>query len=331
VPWARHGAGHTRDFDDTVAWLVTHTPKSTVSELLRIAWRSVGSIIERVVADGRAAHDPFEGLTRIGLDEISYKRGHRYLTICVDHASGRLVWAAVGRDKKTLNGFFDLLGPERCAQIRLVSADAAEWIADVVAQRCPNATICIDSFHVVAWATEALDQVRREVWNEARKGGMTQHARELKGSRYALWRNPEDLTRRQEAKLAWIARVNTKLYRAYLMKEQLRIAIRTKGVLSLTMLDEWLIWAQRCRIGPFVELGKKIRKNIAGIEAAMLHNLSNALIESTNTKLRVLHRMAFGFRQPEHLIALALLDRGGYCPPLPGRGHSSAPALAALG
>jgi transposase len=146
VPWARHGAGHTRDFDDTVAWLVTHTPKSTVSELLRIAWRSVGAIIERVVADGRAAHDPFDGLTRIGLHEISYKRGQRYLTICVDHASGRLVWAAVGRDKKTLHGFFDLLGPERCAQIRLVSADAAEWIADVVAERCPNATVCIDAF-----------------------------------------------------------------------------------------------------------------------------------------------------------------------------------------
>ena len=144
-------------------------------------------------------------------------------------------------------------------------------------------------------------------------------------------RNPEDLTQRQEAKLAWIAKVNTRLYRAYLMKEQLRIAIRTKGVLALTMLDEWLAWAQRCRIDAFVELGRKIRKNIAGIEAAMLNNLSNALIESTNTKLRVLHRMAFGFRQPEHLIALALLDRGGYCPPLPGRDHPSAPAFAALG
>ncbi len=331
VPWARHGAGHTRDFDDTVAWLVTHTPKSTVSELLRIAWKSVGAIIERVVADGRAAHDPFEGLTRIGIDEISYKKGHRYLTIVVDHASGRLVWAAVGRDKKTLGRFFDLLGDERCELVTLVSADAAEWIAEVVHERCANATICTDSFHVVQWAGDALDEVRREVWNEARQGGMTSHAKELKGCRYALWRNPEDLTPRQERKLAWIAQVNTKLYRAYLMKEQLRVAIRTKGVLALTMLDEWLAWAQRCRIDAFVELGRKIKKNIAGIEAAMLNNLSNALIESTNTKLRVLHRMAFGFRQPEHLIALALLDRGGYCPPLPGRGHPSAPALAALG
>jgi transposase len=172
---------------------------------------------------------------------------------------------------------------------------------------------------VVQWATDALDEVRRQVWNEARRGGMSGHADQLKGCRYALWRNPEDLTPRQAGKLAWVAKVNTKLYRAYLMKEQLRLAIRTKGVLALAMLDDWLAWVQRCRIPAFVELGRKIRKNIAGIEAAMLNDLSNALIESTNTKIRVFHRMAFGFAKPEHLIALALLDRGGYCPPLPGR------------
>jgi transposase len=319
VPWARHGAGHTREFDDQVAWLVTHTAKSTVVDLMRVAWRTVGSIITRVVDDGRAAHDPFDNLTRIGIDEISYKKGHRYLTIVVDHDSGRLVWAAVGRDKVTLNKFFDLVGDERCAQIRLVSADGASWIGDVVAERAKNATLCIDSFHVCQWVSKALDEVRRQVWNEARKRGMSQHAKELKGCRYALWRNPEDLTPRQHQKLAWVAKVNGPLYRAYLLKEQLRIAIAKKGVLALTMLDEWLIWAARCRIPAFVELGRKIKRNIKGIEAAMLNNLSNALVESTNTKLRVLHRMAFGFAKPEHLIALALLDRGGYCPPLPGR------------
>ena len=319
VPWARHGAGHTLEFDDEVAWLATHTPKSAVGELMRIAWRSVGSIVARVVADGHAAHDPFDGLVRIGIDEISYKRRHRYLTIVVCHDTGRLVWAAVGRDKKTLNGFFHLLGEDRCQKIRLVSADAAEWIADVVASRCENATLCIDSFHVVQWATDALDEVRREVWNEARRLGMREHAKELKGCRFALWRNPEDLTARQEARLSAIARVNSRLYRAYLLKEQLRIAIRTKGVLALVMIEDWLSWAARSRIPAFVELGRKIRRNLPGIEAAMLNRLSNALVESTNTKLRVLHRMAFGFKDPEHLIALALLDRGGYCPPLPGR------------
>lgn len=142
VPWARHGAGHTRDFDDQVAWLVTNTSKSAVGELMRVAWRTVGSIITRIVAEGRAAHDPFEGLVRIGIDEISYKRGHKYLTVVVDHDSGRLIWAAAGRDKATLEGFFDLLGEQRSQNVKLVSADAAEWIATVVAERCPHATLC---------------------------------------------------------------------------------------------------------------------------------------------------------------------------------------------
>jgi len=319
VPWARHDAGHTYAFDDLAAWLVTHTAKSTLCQLLRIAWRTVGAIVDRVVADGRGAQDPFDGLSRIGLDEISYKKGHRYLLIAVDHDTGRLIWAAVGKTKATLETFFDLLGEQRCQQIRLVSADAAEWIAEVVHARCQNATLCTDGFHVVQWATDALDQVRRETWNQARRGGMKAFADELKGSRYALWKNPENLTERQQGKLAWIAKVNARLYRAYLLKEQLRAIIRLKGSDAITMLKAWLAWASRSKLPAFVELARKIRKNRAGIEAALTHNLSNALIESTNTKIRVLHRMAFGFKKPEHLIALALLDRGGYCPPLPGR------------
>jgi transposase len=319
VPWARHGAGHTYDFDDQVAWLVTHSPKSTVAELMRVAWRSVGSIIARVVADGRASHDPFSGLTRIGIDELSYKRGHRYLVVVVCHTTSRLVWAGIGREKKTLESFFDLLGDERCEQIRVVTADGATWIGDVVRERCKKATLCIDGFHVCQWASEALDEVRREVWNHARRNGMRTYAKELKGCRFALWKNPEDLTARQAAKLSWIAKENTRLYRAYLLTQQLRVIIRTKGIVSLTMLDTWLAWAARSRIPAFVELGKKVRRHLPGIEAALMNNVSNALVESTNTKLRVLHRMAFGFKEPEHLIALALLDRGGYCPALPGR------------
>ena len=319
VPWARHGAGHTRDFDAVVAWMAVAMSKTAVTAVMRVAWTTVGAIIDRVVGDARAAADPLEGLTRIGIDEISYKRGHRYLLIVVDHDSGRLVWAAPGRDKATLHGFFDALNPMRCNQIRLVSADAADWIATVVAERCPNATLCLDAFHIVAWATDALDEVRRETWNTARRGGMSGHARDLKHARFALWKNPEDLTARQHAKLAWIAKVNGLLYRAYLLKEQLRMALRIKGPLAMVMLTDWCEWAQRSRIPAFVELGRRIRRHWDGIAAAMAHGLSNALIESTNTKLRVLTRVAYGFRKPEHLIALALLDRGGYRPQLPGR------------
>jgi transposase len=105
--------------------------------------------------------DPFANLTRIGIDEISCKRGHKYLTVVVDHGSGRLVWAAPGRDKATLSKFFDALGEQRSAAITHVSADGADWIANVVAAKCLNAVRCADPFQIVKWATEALDEVCR--------------------------------------------------------------------------------------------------------------------------------------------------------------------------
>ncbi|MBI2170377.1 MAG: ISL3 family transposase [Actinobacteria bacterium] len=319
VPWARHEARHTRAFDDQAAWLATHCAKSAVGELLRVAWRTVGSIVTRVVADARARSDPFEGLARIGVDEISYRKGQRYLIVVVDHDSGRLVWAAAGRDRKTLRGFFEALGKERCAAITLVSADAAAWIADVVAERCPNAELCTDPFHVVSWATEALDEVRRETWNEARRRGQKAVAHELKGARFALWKNPEDLTRRQQAKLSSIERTNARLYRAYLLKEQLRQVFHLPTDAALALLEAWLRWARRCRIPSFVALARSVAAHRDGIKAALVHRLSNALVESMNTKIRLITRVAFGFHSPDALIALAMLSLGGYCPTLPGR------------
>jgi len=319
VPWARHGARHTTVFEDIVAWMATRTSKSTLEMLLRIAWRTVAAIVARVVAEGAAVRDPLEGLARIGIDEISYKKGHRYITIVVDHDTGRLVWAAPGRDRKTLKAFFTALGESRCAAVTHVSADAAQWIADEVAAHCPNAVRCADPFHILAWAGDALDQVRRDTWNAARKGGMSVHARDLKGARYALWKNPENLTDRQQAKLAWVAKVNHQLFRAYLLKEQLREVFWLKGEEGKQLLDSWLGWARRCRIPSFIELARRISKHREAIDAALDHRLSNGLVESTNTKIRLLTRMAFGFKSPEAMIAPAMLNLGGYYPPLPGR------------
>ena len=326
VPWARHAAGHTTVFDEQVAWLATQCSKSAVTELMRIAWRTVGSIITRVWADTEALHDRFAGLRRLGIDEISYKRGHRYLTVVVDHDSGRLVWAAPGRDKATLSLFFDALGAERCAQITHVSADGADWIADVVAARCPNAVRCADPFHVVRWATDALDEVRRQAWNQARgavaqrtAGRASGHAKALKHARYALWKNPENLTNRQQAKLAWVAKTDPRLHRAYLLKEGLRLVFQLPYDEAVEALDAWTSWARRCRIPAFVDLQRRIVKHRSSILAAIEHKLSNGRIESVNTKIRLITRVAFGFRSPEALIALAMLNLGGHRPVLPGR------------
>lgn len=326
LPWARHAAGHTRVFDEQVAWLATQCSKSAITELMRIAWRTVGAIITRVWADVEALHDRFAGLSRIGIDEISYKRGHRYLTVVVDHDSGRLVWVAPGRDKATLEVFFDALGEQRCAQITHVSADGADWISTVVADRCVNAVRCADPFHVVRWATDALDEVRRLAWNEAR-GAVTQRragrasgrAKALKHARYALWKNPENLTHRQQAKLAWVAKTDPRLHRAYLLKEGLRLVFQLPYDEATEALQVWIGWARRSRIDSFVDLQRRIVKHRASILAAIEHGLSNGRIESVNTKIRLITRIAFGFRSPQALIALAMLNLGGHRPVLPAR------------
>ena len=341
VPWAGHGAGHTHTFDQQVAWLVVHTSKSAVVELMRIAWRTVGAIITRYWASTAAQRadkygtDGLEGLSRIGIDEISYKRGHLFLTVVVDHDTGRLVWAAPGRDRATLRGFFDQLGPARSARITHVSADQANWIEHVVTERCPHAVQCADPFHIIKWATEALDEVRRDTWRAARAAGATHHngrhhggvqrrdstgiARKLRNSRYALWKNPDRLTVRQQEKLAWIAKTDPRLHRAYLLKEGLRYVFAVKGEPGRIALTRWLSWARRCRIPAFVHLAKRITAVRHRIEATLEHGLSNALIESVNTKIRLLTRLAFGYHSPQPLIALAMLSLGGHRPQLPGR------------
>src|SRR5579875_1819376 len=194
VPWARHDARFTRPFEDQTAWLTVNTSKTAVSELMRIAWRSVGWICERVAAEAQAQRDLFAGLKRLGVDEISVRKGQRYLTVVIDHDTGRLVWAHPGRDKATVHKFLDLLGDDRCEQIQLVSCDMADWITIPIGERCPGAEICLDPFHVIKLSTDALDEVRREVWNDTRKAGQPGLARELKGARFALWMNAERLT-----------------------------------------------------------------------------------------------------------------------------------------
>ncbi len=329
VPWARHGAGHTRDFDAMAAWLAVRTSKSATCQLLRVAWRTIGSIITRVNHDVEATVDRLAGLRRIGIDEISYKRSHRYLIVVVDHDTGRLVWAGPGRSEAALNVFFDELGDERAAELTHVSADMADWIAKAVARRAPNAIRCADPFHVVAWAIEALDIERRRAWNQAsgrrvpastgRRGRTTGDSRNIARSRYALWKNPEDLNAHQRHQLDWIAKTDPRLWRAYLLKEGLRYVFAVKGTEGKEALDRWLSWARRSQLPSFVALADKITKHRQAIDANLKHGLSQGLIESTNTKIRLFTRIAFGFHGPQPLIALALLALGSHPPQLPGR------------
>ena len=203
VPWARHKSRFTKEFEELATWLSLSCTKTAVASLLRISWNTIGPIISRMRAEldaNPAAH--FVGLVRIGVDETSYKKGHKYITVVINHDTGKVIWAHEGHGKTIFTKFFKLLSKEQLANIQLVSGDGAKWIQACINDFCLVAKRCIDPFHVVQWATEALDEVRRLAWRDAlrnpadktpKKRGRPKKdttAKDLKGSRFALGKAP---------------------------------------------------------------------------------------------------------------------------------------------
>ena len=170
VPWSRHDSDYTYDFETAVTWFALHATAQDVAEYFRIKWHTVGSIAKRV-QDSLESCEPsrFDNLEAIGIDKTSYKKGHKYMTVIVDHRTGGLIWAKKGYGKEILKEFFEELSEEQRTKIRYVTADGARWIADCITDYCPNAERCVDPFHVVGWATDCLDEVRKAAVRLAKK------------------------------------------------------------------------------------------------------------------------------------------------------------------
>ncbi|MCA9730163.1 MAG: ISL3 family transposase [Candidatus Eisenbacteria bacterium] len=316
VPWAAHNSGFTLQFEELAAYLARATDKTTVRRLLGVAWRTVGRIVERVVARN-GPRDVLEGLRRIGVDEFSYRKRHRYLTVIVDHDTGRVVWAAPGPQYETLRQFFEVLGPERCAEIELVTIDMNAGFKKAIAEFLPKAQVVFDRFHVQRLASDALDEVRREQLRETRG---TPEGRSLFRSRFVLLKNPWNLSRRERAKLSNIEKHNAPLFRAYLLKEAIVRALDyVQPWRAKRALKEWIAWASRSRLGPFQRVARTIRKHFDGVLAYIGERLTNGIVEGINNRMRMVSRRAFGFHSPEPLIALLRLccGRVPLDPPIP--------------
>jgi transposase len=311
VAFARPGARHTRAFDELVACLAQQMAKTPLSELLRVSWETVGRICARVLAE-RLRRDRFDGLRRIGIDEVSYRRGHRYLTLVVDHDTGRVVWASAGaRAKDSLDGFLAALGPERAAAIEAVSLDMAPGYNQAISERLPQAEICIDPFHVVKLANRALDHVRRAEWNRHGRS-RSEPGRWLMGARWALVTAPERHSQRHKQLLTQLEHANSSLYRAYLLKEQLRALYRLpEPEQAPALLDTWLQAAASCGLAPFQRLARSLASFRDGILAAIRLGLANGRLEGLNSKVRLISHRSYGFHSATALIALVYLCCGG--------------------
>jgi transposase len=315
VPWARPGSQHTRDLEDVVAWLAQQMAKTPIAGMLRIGWDTVGRIVERVVAE-RLDENRLAGLVAIGCDEISYRRGQRYLTSVADHRTGAIVWCRPGRNSATLAEFFAELGPRKDS-IRAVSIDMSGEYQRAIRDAVPDAQICFDPFHVVRLAARATDQVRRDEWN-AHERSHTPAGRWVKGTRWSLLKAPERQTVGQLATLWEVQRENRRLYRAFLLREELRLLYHLPDpTLAPAHLDGWLAWASRSRLRPFIRLARTLREHRDGILAAIRLGLSNGRLEGLNSKIRLISHRSYGFHSADALIALVHLCCTGIVIELP--------------
>jgi transposase len=318
VPWARHDDRFSRPFEEFAAWKAAHMPWTRAAAELRITWEAVANICARVAGDAAARAGRLDGLRRIGIDEKSWGKGSgKFLVIVTDHDTSRVVWVAQGRDQATVRQFFGDLGEERTRLLTHVSADGADWIHPVVREKAPQAQICPDAFHVVKWAGERLDDLRRRLAGELRAAGHDDEAATLGGGMWALRKDERKLTPGQRGTLAQIAVTNKPLYKGYLIKEQIREAFKVKGSDGRKLMRGVTAWAHRCRIPEFTALARTLSRCKDSIHATLDGGPSNGRAEALNAQVNALITRARGFRTATALMNMILFVHGGICPDSP--------------
>ena len=317
VSWAHQQSWFTHAFEQNVAYLAQNAAKTVVAAMMRVAWQTVGSNVARFVARHRG-DDPLAGLTRIGIDELSYRRHHEYVTVVVDHVRACIVWAAPGKNADPLRRFFAELGAARCEKLEAITIDMSGAYIKAVAEAAPKAKLVFDRFHVQRLAHDALDQVRR---GEVRDLDDPEARRAMKNTRFALQKNPWNLTAIETGKLADVQRTNAPIYRAYLLKESLaEILSRRQPNVAARLLDKWTDWAAKSKLAPVARVAGTIRKYRDGILAYVATGLSNGRTEGLNGKARTITRRSYGLHSAHSLIGTLFLC----CSPRHARAVSAA-------
>ena len=316
VAWAPPKSRFTYHFEDVATWLVKRMDRTATCELMGIDWRTAGRIVERVVNRRKEPVD-LTNLRSISVDEISYRKGHRYLTLVVDMEKGRVIWGKEGKSAETLKSFFEEIGEEACAKIEHCAIDMGAAYIKAVEESLPNTTLIFDRFHVQQLVSEAVDEVRREECRATEKGSDERKA--FKDSRYALLKNPWNLTPKQEGVLATLQASNNAIYRAYLMKESFADIFRSVFTVSAARkkMAKWLAWASRSRLAPFTKVARTVKKHLEGILAYFETGYTTSMSEGFNNKARLATRRAYGFHSADAFLAMIELTCPGMPVPLP--------------
>lgn len=314
VPW---GSGK-RQLTDTYAWFLARWAKrlswTEVAAAFQTSWEKVYRAVEMAVEWGRA-HESLTGIESIGVDEIQWQDGHRYLTLVyqIDEGCRRLLWIGQERKAKTLLRFFRWFGKERSAALRFICSDMWRPYLKVIAKKAAQAANVLDRFHIMSNLSKAIDDVRAEEVKALKAAG---YEPILRRARWLLLKRPENLTAKQEPRLAELLRYNLRSVRAYLLKEDFQSFWEyVSPYWAGQFLDRWCTRTMRSRLEPM----KKVARTLRNHRALILNwfrargAISAAAVEGFNNKAKLTMRKAYGFRT-ERAMELALYHTLGALP-----------------
>jgi transposase len=296
VPWSQGKSPTTTTYAWHLARWARKLSWKEVAETFQTSWHAVFTAVEMAVEWG-LAHRSLDGVEAIGVDEVLWHRGHKYLTVVyqIDEKCRRLLWVGQERTTATLEGFFDTLG-DAARSIRYVCSDMWQPYLDVIARRLGQAVHVLDRYHIVAKLNRAIDEVRA---GEAKRMKRDGYEPLLRHSRWCLLKNPSNLTEKQDAKLADLLEYNLKTVRSYLLKEEFQLLWEYVSPWAAgKFLDRWCTATLRSRIEPM----KKAARTMRGHRELILNwfrargTISGGAVEGLNNKLKVTFRRSYGFR-----------------------------------
>jgi transposase len=301
VPWLDRYQRMTRRFAESVARLAELLPIKQVADYLGLSWDTVKAI-DRAALEARLGSVDLTDVRQIAIDEFAIQKGHRYATSIVDPLTTRVLWVGRGRGREDIRPFFELLGPEGCARLEAAVMDMSEAYEAETRAHCPQAAIVYDLFHVVAkYGREVIDRVRVDETNRvapaAGPGSVRERRRVIKGTRWLLLRNKGSLQSNERVRLRELLAANRRLWVVYVLKDALKALWRYQYVRAARRSwDEWYGWAIRSRIPPLVAFARRLKAKLAGILAHCRYQLHTGLLEGINNRIKVIKRMAYGFR-----------------------------------
>lgn len=295
IPWLSGRLRMTRSFALWVELLVQKMPVAHVAQLTGLHWHTIKSIdyqrLQREYVEPDRQH-----IRRLIMDEFALFKGHRYATVVVNADNQQVLWVGEGRSRAAIRPFFEWLGAEACAQIEAVAMDMNTAMDLEVQHHCANARVVYDLFHVVAkFGREVVDRVRVDRANELKHDKPARKV--VKRSRWLLLRNRDNLKERQAVELQELLQANASLMTVYLLKDQLKeLWFASSEAESERRWREWYNMALSSGIPSAIQFAKRLKGYLGGITSSAVYRLNTSVLEGMNNKIKVIKRMAYGYR-----------------------------------